>query len=1255
MAITRIKNNQLTDASINLGTKTANFSLTAGKIANNLTYGSSLTVTGDLVVNGTTTTINSTTASITDPIIELNEGASGSNSVDVGLYIERGSDTSQFIGWDESADQFALAATSSAATATAITISDYANLRLGALAADDTVTATGNVIGGNLTTAAVMDSATIHTSGLATLHSAVVEDLTADQVLVPTTGGRLASTNKLTFDETTLGVTGAITASTTVTATGNIVGGNLTTTGLTDTATIHTSGLATLASATVEDLTDNQVVVATTGGRLANTTKLTFDETTLAVTGAITASTTITATANVIGGNLVTAGKITDGALVSNNGTVTGAVAITASGAISGGSITDGAATLASGSLTGATNVTASGVVTGGTLVGTLTTAAQTNVTSLGTLTTLSVDNITVNANTISTTNSNGNLVFAINGSGGIEVGDTTIGDVADPAGDKDVVTLGFLNTQLSGSANTIVEGDTSITIRDNISNQDIIAKVNDTTVLTATATSITTGQSLVVTGDLTVNGTTTTVNSTTTTVDDPIFTIGGDSAPGSDDNKDRGIEFRYHDGSQARVGFFGFDDSTGKFTFLTAATNTSEVFSGTKGAIDISDIAASGAAVVTGNVTGGNLITGALMDSATIHTSGLATLHSAVVEDLTADQVLVPTTGGRLASTNKLTFDETTLGVTGAITASTTITATGNVVGGNLTTAAVMDSATIHTSGLATLHSATVEDLTDNQVVVATTGGRLANTSKLTFDETTMAVTGAITASTTATVTGNITGGNLNTGAQVVATGNVTGGNLITGALMDAATIHTSSLATLHSAVVEDLTADQVLVPTTGGRLASSNKFTFDETTMAVTGAITASTTITATGNVVGGNITTAGKITDGAFVADSGAITGVTTLTVDSLVINGRDISPASGEITINDASNDVDFRVESNGKDDMLFVDGGNNAVLIGGQTADYTTDVAFKVVDTGSTMLSKGTTAQRPSTGVSGMLRYNTTTNKLEVYNGSAWVSLGEPEFTVIATQNFSGDNSTVAFTLSETQTTASCITSINGVVQLPTTAYAVSGTTLTFTEAPAAGDVIEVRKLTTSTTVTSFANTDATAKIAVADGSTNVVITGTPTLGSITKTGSDGVGNIGQAANAFNTLHGKSTSAQYADLAEKYVADAEYEVGTVIMIGGEKEATICDEDMSTKVFGTVSENPAMIMNAKLSGEHIVSVALTGRVPVKVTGPISKGDMLVSAGDGKARAEADPKIGSVIGKSLEDFEGGDGIVEVVVGKH
>lgn len=94
-------------------------------------------------------------------------------------------------------------------------------------------------------------------------------------------------------------------------------------------------------------------------------------------------------------------------------------------------------------------------------------------------------------------------------------------------------------------------------------------------------------GGNITVTGNLVVNGTTTTVNSTTTTLDDPIITLGGDTAPASDDNKDRGVEFRWHNGTVAKIGFFGYDDSSGKLTFIPDATNTSEVFSGTKGTID--------------------------------------------------------------------------------------------------------------------------------------------------------------------------------------------------------------------------------------------------------------------------------------------------------------------------------------------------------------------------------------------------------------------------------------------------------------------------------------------------------------------------------------------------------------------------------------------------------------------------------------------------------------------------------------------
>jgi hypothetical protein len=129
----------------------------------------------------------------------------------------------------------------------------------------------------------------------------------------------------------------------------------------------------------------------------------------------------------------------------------------------------------------------------------------------------------------------------------------------------------------------------------------------------------------------------------------------------------------------------------------------------------------------------------------------------------------------------------------------------------------------------------------------------------------------------------------------------------------------------------------------------------------------------------------------------------------------------------------------------------------------------------------------------------------------------------------------------------------------------------------------------------------------------------------------------------------------SVNANYADLAEKYVADADYAPGTVLMFGGDKEVTQCDTDMSSRVAGVVSTNPAYLMNSGLEGEHTVELALTGRVPTKVRGPILKGDLIVSAGDGHARAEGIPQVGTVIGKALENFDGDTGVIEVVVGKH
>ena len=132
---------------------------------------------------------------------------------------------------------------------------------------------------------------------------------------------------------------------------------------------------------------------------------------------------------------------------------------------------------------------------------------------------------------------------------------------------------------------------------------------------------------------------------------------------------------------------------------------------------------------------------------------------------------------------------------------------------------------------------------------------------------------------------------------------------------------------------------------------------------------------------------------------------------------------------------------------------------------------------------------------------------------------------------------------------------------------------------------------------------------------------NPTITGSssPSVDYIVKTGTNGSGDIGQSANRFAIIYGTSTSARYADLAEKYTTDQEYESGTVIVVAsaGDAEGT-ASYTTGQRVLGVVSTNPAFIMNDELDGQ---AIALRGRVPVKVIGPIRKGQALICNQDGK----------------------------------
>jgi len=152
---------------------------------------------------------------------------------------------------------------------------------------------------------------------------------------------------------------------------------------------------------------------------------------------------------------------------------------------------------------------------------------------------------------------------------------------------------------------------------------------------------------------------------------------------------------------------------------------------------------------------------------------------------------------------------------------------------------------------------------------------------------------------------------------------------------------------------------------------------------------------------------------------------------------------------------------------------------------------------------------------------------------------------------------------------------------------------------------------------------------------------------------------DNVYDIGTVSLRWKTVYGvtfagTSTTARYADLAELYEADYDYEPGTVVEFGGEFDITQGGIE-STRVAGVISTNPAYLMNSHAEGRFMIPVALTGRVPCKVNGPVAKGDILVSSGDGSAKVNNEPRVGTIIGKALENrVDDGYGLIEVVVGR-
>lgn len=230
----------------------------------------------------------------------------------------------------------------------------------------------------------------------------------------------------------------------------------------------------------------------------------------------------------------------------------------------------------------------------------------------------------------------------------------------------------------------------------------------------------------LTVDGDLTVGGTTTTVNSTTVTVDDPVFTLGGDTAPTGEDNKDRGIEFNWHNGTDAKLGFFGFDDSSGKFTFIPEATNTSEVFTGPAGTIVAS--AFEGESITS---SGGF----------TVDATGDITVDATGDIILDADGNDFIFKNGNGGDTATLSFtDNAALKLSNTQTTTVETTTTGADI--KLTTNDSSGGVKIHSNASSTYNISLVYGNSNDKAHISSTGGLLVSSEEILFETSTGEVT---------------------------------------------------------------------------------------------------------------------------------------------------------------------------------------------------------------------------------------------------------------------------------------------------------------------------------------------------------------------------------------------------------------------------------------------------------------------------------------------------------------------------------
>jgi len=1362
MAITRIKNNQITDLTVNAASKLQDFSITSGKIANNLTYGSDFTITGNLTVNGTTTAVDTTNLSIEDALLLFASGQTGSPSVDVGFIGGRGDEDNVAFVFDEDQDKFVAAFTTSTDTDTEIVVTNFADMEVANFDAVD-ANISGNIdITGNMSISGNVDSL----------------DVTGN-----ITGGNLITTGATE--------TGSLTASTTIDATGNIDGGNLNTAGTTQTGS----------------LSANTTITATgnvSGGNLV--TDGTVDAETLEANSSITAGTTITATGNVSGGNITTAG------VVDATGNVSGAN-INATG------IVDADGNINGDNINADTSVVAPNVeITSATVNEVFFTDANSQLRTDANLTfdtanldltgKLTVDNVIVDDNTI-TSPANVDVVVDSSGTGIFFVDrDTTLSGNLSVLGTTTTVnstetTIEDPILQLGRGANndplTTSDGkDRGIAMYYFDAEEKVAFMGYDDPsdewrfFVDATITDEEVTGNL---GDINVGGI------TTTSIDSSGNISGGNlTTSGVVDATGNVIAGNLTTSGTMQT------DSLSANTTITATGNVSGGNITTAGVVDATgnisggNITTAGVVDATGNVSGGNLITSGALDAETVvantsvtsptvtSTADLDITSGAnsninlnpdgtgevVLSDQAGDRMLFTTANSEISTTANAIFDGANLEIDGSMTVDNVriddeeIRSLGTelifnrtngdvdfIVSGNINPDVfVVDSGTdsigIGSGNVVSGAVLTIDSSGSMVLPAGTTAERPAAPAEgmFRYNETESGIefydgTQWTTAGTEFTVIASDTfSGDGSTTTFTLSDESTTAGAIVSinGVVQLPTTAYAISGTTLtfteapesgDEIEVRRLTTTTTVTALSNGDSSSLLTAVDGDEQFDITGNLVPTANVTYdlgsdtlrwNDLYLAGNSIVLGDIV----IKDGGSNTvaffgsdGTTPATLDSNNVDTTTISDGNSSVSI--AATDGNVEVDVAGSSvatvastglvvtgsieatngfvglDATTIEDGNSSVSVVATNGNVEVDIAGSSV---ATVASTGLVVTGSIEATNGFVGLDATT----IEDGNSSVSVVSSGGNIVANVGGStvatfdstgltvdGDMTVTNLTVDELETTSDLTVTGNLTVQGDTTTVSVSefevsdplislgrgsnGAPLTSDDGLDRGLKLfyydSSEKLafvgydnSTDQLVIASEATVANNVVTISDFGTtklgNVVTTGTVdaggaiTLPSITKSGTDGVGNIGSSANSFDTVHAKATSAQYADLAEMYVSDATYEPGTVVAFGGTDEVTVSDAEGDARIAGVISTNPSYLMNSTAEGEHVAAVALTGRVPTRVTGNVRKGDMMVSNGDGTARAESSPSIGTVIGKALEDFEGNSGVIEVVVGR-